>query len=1058
MPTRLNRYAEGVMEAAWLAAIVMAPLFFNKYSSRIFEPDKATLLRTLALIMLLAWVVKLVDQTSAGRKGTERFSLKTLWLTPTVIPVALLALSFLISTIFSVSPRISFWGSYQRLQGLYTTLAYLILFITMVANLRDHTQVERLITTLILTSLPVSLYGILQHFGIDPIPWGGDVTRRVASHMGNPIFVAAFLILIFPLTIGRIVDSFHKILQEKEGLPIHTARATVYIFIAALQTIAIFYTQSRGPWLGLFSGGFFLFVLLSLFWRKRWLTFTFLGIAVLAAAFLVVLNIQDGPLVSLQSMDSFRRLGQLLDPQSRTAQVRSLIWGGSYEMVTPHEPLEYPDGRVDPFNIVRPLIGYGPETMHWAYNRFYPPELAYVEARNASPDRSHNETWDTLVFTGVFGFLAYLGFFTTLFYFGLQWLGLIQTTRQRILFFLTYFGSGIITAVIFSLWQGIAFAGLGLPFGLILGLIIYLALVALVQSGGDQTSTLNDTRSLTLIVLLSAVVSHFAEINFGISIISTKTTFFAFAGLIVAVGYTLPLLGQYTNDEGMQKPDVQKTSSDKRQKKKRFRRGLTEVASTNRTIIIGGVITGMLILPMNYEYISNLGGLTSTLQILWTSLTQVNQNLISYGVLALIITTWLCAGVILTSESRLSQSGTTWWKIFGGILGISSLIGIVYSTWLSGSLAALARMAPKNIDDVILQTAGLERLLTQYYGFLIIGLLILAMVLPMKRPLWSRHDTLLGTILAITGFVFILWLSVTTNLKIIHADIAFKMAEPFSNSRQWGVSNTLYRRAIELSPDEDYYYLFLGRGSHEYAKTLTDPIEMEKAFKTAEADLVRAQTISPLNPDHARNLARLHSWWALQAEDEGIRVQRGLVSNGYFTQAISLSPNNVQIWNEWASLYYQVLEDPEKALELITQSLEIDDAYDWTHAFAGDIYSTRARIIENEDERMVAFDLAEDHYKKAIEIQPEAVNYYFALANVYLSTDNTQKVIDTLEDSLAYVGEADIWKVEDNLTKSYIKMEDFENALLHAQMALANAPQTEVDRLKLLIDQIQAVP
>ena len=67
-------------------------------------------------------------------------------------------------------------------------------------------------------------------------------------------------------------------------------------------------------------------------------------------------------------------------------------------------------------------------------------------------------------------------------------------------------------------------------------------------------------------------------------------------------------------------------------------------------------------------------------------------------------------------------------------------------------------------------------------------------------------------------------------------------------------------------------------------------------------------------------------------------------------------------------------------------------------------------------------------------------------------------MIDTLEDSLAYVGEADIWKVEDNLTKSYIKMEDFENALLHAQMALANAPQTEVDRLKLLIDQIQAVP
>ncbi|MEZ4646278.1 MAG: hypothetical protein R3E31_26740 [Chloroflexota bacterium] len=46
---------------------------------------------------------------------------------------------------------------------------------------------------------------------------------------------------------------------------------------------------------------------------------------------------------------------------------------------------------------LRPLIGYGPESMYVAYNRFYPPELATVEARNASPDRSHNETFDALV-------------------------------------------------------------------------------------------------------------------------------------------------------------------------------------------------------------------------------------------------------------------------------------------------------------------------------------------------------------------------------------------------------------------------------------------------------------------------------------------------------------------------------------------------------------------------------------------------------------------------------------------------------------------------------------
>ena len=61
MPTKLSRYAEGMMEAAWIAALILTPLFFNKYSSRIFEPDKATLLRTLALVILGAWIIKIAE-------------------------------------------------------------------------------------------------------------------------------------------------------------------------------------------------------------------------------------------------------------------------------------------------------------------------------------------------------------------------------------------------------------------------------------------------------------------------------------------------------------------------------------------------------------------------------------------------------------------------------------------------------------------------------------------------------------------------------------------------------------------------------------------------------------------------------------------------------------------------------------------------------------------------------------------------------------------------------------------------------------------------------------
>jgi len=162
MPTKLSRYTEGIIEAAWIAALILTPLFFNKYSSRIFEPDKATLLRTLALVILGAWTVKIVESGISKRDPDKTWGQNLLlFLREPIVPfVFALTVVYAISTLLSVTPRISFWGSYQRLQGFYTTLAYVTIFAAIAAHLRKKEQIERLITVAILTSLPVSLYGV----------------------------------------------------------------------------------------------------------------------------------------------------------------------------------------------------------------------------------------------------------------------------------------------------------------------------------------------------------------------------------------------------------------------------------------------------------------------------------------------------------------------------------------------------------------------------------------------------------------------------------------------------------------------------------------------------------------------------------------------------------------------------------------------------------------------------------------------------------------------------------------------------------------------------------
>ena len=129
--TKRDQWCTGIIEAGWLAALVLAPLFFNVFSSRVFEPDKISLLRTIALMMVLAWLIKIANggylfepaygrervaagETNGGEEGASPSS--GLWRTPFFVPVAMLIAAYLISTIFSLAPAVSWFGSYQRLQ------------------------------------------------------------------------------------------------------------------------------------------------------------------------------------------------------------------------------------------------------------------------------------------------------------------------------------------------------------------------------------------------------------------------------------------------------------------------------------------------------------------------------------------------------------------------------------------------------------------------------------------------------------------------------------------------------------------------------------------------------------------------------------------------------------------------------------------------------------------------------------------------------------------------------------------------------------------------------
>ena len=1067
MPTKLSKYCDGVMEAAWLSAVILIPIYFNIYSSRIFEPDKIAILRSLAMLILACWLIKIVDGGGVrwGELNKGAPLIRQFLGIPLVAPVIALAGVYAVSTIFSVTPRVSFWGSYQRLQGTYTTFSYLVVFLAMVGNLRRKEQIDRLITTIVLTSLPVTLYGILQRYQIDPIPWGGDTTRRIAANMGNSIFVAAYLIMVFPLTIGRIVQSFSAILKSEHNLWSQMARGTIYVFTAAVQVMAIYMSASRGPALGWLAGSFFLLLLLSLYWQKRWLTLGIIGSALILAVFLLIFNLPGGPLEGLRDSPAIGRFGLLLDAESNSALVRKYIWQGAADLVAPHEPLEFPDGSKDPYNALRLLIGYGPESMYVAYNPFYVPELAQVERRNASPDRSHNESWDALVITGVSGLLVYLALFSLIFYYGLKWVGIISSQMQQKLFFLLLAGGGAAGAIVFGLWQGIEYFGVGLPFGMLLGLLGYLTIAALFSRNRQIPGDDQAFRSITLIVVIAGIVAHFVEINFGIAIASTRTNFWAYSALLICVGYIAPQSHNLANrtSEAHIRLESQNQSRKKRRPRSPARSEVDFLFKPLKDWFPPAMIVTVMMVGLGYDLITNPNGLTNPFALIWQALTRLPNrgSAVSFGVMAMVLTVWLMASLVHAIESTDTQAVNSSWQAFIWVLLISGGFTLIYWGFHANSLATIAGNVATTVNGVLDQVSRYQTLLARFYLYVYLMIFVAAFFLGVLGANVAAKVQWLSLSLASAVVLMAIYLAGITNVRVIQADIAFKLADPFTSGNQWPVAIQIYTRANALAPNEDHYYLFLGRAYLEYAKLIEDRSQQEVLIKTAEIDLQKAQRINPLNTDHTANLARLYNLWSTLTADPEERRIKAEKSTEYFSRAVVLSPKNARLWDEWALLYLNVFKQPAEANQRLKRAMEIDPNYHWTYALMGEAYSTQAKETSDPSAREQYLHQAVEAYTQAIQLPAPGdalakYNYSLALGATYIQLNMLVEAIEAYQQAIeAAPQNLALWRVEETVANLYTELGDLESASLYLSNALLSAPDDQIERLRNALSQLE---
>ncbi len=1082
--TRLSALCDRLLEAGWLLALIVTPLFFNVYSSRVFEPDKLSILRSIALLMVVIWIIKVIDSSGLAQKAQrpkpedEQVASPGLWqrlnTVPLVVPTLLLVGAYLLSTLLSVAPRISLWGSYMRLQGTYTTLSYIVIFFLMLGTMHRREQVDRLCSTVILTSLPIALYGILQHYNLDSLPWSGDVVMRVASNMGNAIFVAAYLIMALPITLARLIESFSTLMKEEEGTISHALLAGSYTFAISVQLICIFFTQSRGPWLGLL-GGLYVFVLVGLIslrhsagphsWRGRlwqgWVILT-----VLALVFLVAFNLPNTPLSRFREMPYLGRLGQILNTEAGTGKVRVLIWEGTIELIRS--------------NFLRALVGYGPETMHVVYNPFYPPDLAHYEARNASPDRSHNETFDALVITGANGFIIYMLLFAGIFYYGLKWLGFMQTEKQRNLFLLLGVSGSIVGVFLPRLIEGTyRLSGVGLPVGFIAGTSIYLMLSAILFYTEEQPTDF--ARQVLLIGIFSAIVAHFIEIHFGIAIASTRTHFWAYTAMFVLLGLNRIQDKPESEAIAVEQPSPPPPTWQSKRARRRARREERQASlPTTRSeqsagpslmtkVVAGSLIVSIILFTMGFEFVANPMGEFDPLRIIQLSLTTFaprnDPARTSYGVLWMFFLTWVVGALVVLSEAERTapvRKTTSWWLSALGVYAAVTLGIFVVEMGIHTSLL-------KPGTDI-----------ANAFVFYCVTILVLAVLLAlallrnMRLPeRWCQFSHSWAYALALVLAVFAI---LVTNISIVKADVYYKQGLKLEEEQRWDTAIQLYKKAISLAQDQDYYYLFLGRALMGKATTASDAAQRVQWFEEGFKALDQARQLNPLNTDHYANLGRLERNWADLASTTEERDQRLDLAHNYYVQAAEHSPNNAQIFNEWA-LVYMAKGDYAGAREKLEYSLALDQKFGSTYLIKGNLDAMEGKL-----------DDAAAAYREALIYEPRNAEAHSALGYIYYQQGNITDALTSnleavsIDPGLArahstlgliyfHLGQLPEAVEENlkvlasfpndfishrNLALLYQQLGETDNAISHAQSALEFASESDKPALQSYIEQLQA--
>ena len=289
--------------------------------------------------------------------------------------------TLLIAAIFSDYKYEAFWGNYHRDEGFFTIAIYILLFIVSSTYFKINKTMWNI---MLIAPTLMSIYGIMQFFGIDPIQkfaLGDILMPTTMGTIGHRNFFSTYILIFIAIYLSYYIFNGGK----------------KYLFCTTLMFSALLCSTTRSGWVafGVMALIGFIFIIR----RKQCLNRAIIVFILFTSIFLSLNYISSGAITNraLMIINEGKTVATSVvsddvEIEDSFGSSRIFIWKMAYNAF-----------------IDSPFWGQGPDTLRLRLmDDYYEKYMSYAGPTNDYFDKAHNEFLEYAASGGIFTVISYI--------------------------------------------------------------------------------------------------------------------------------------------------------------------------------------------------------------------------------------------------------------------------------------------------------------------------------------------------------------------------------------------------------------------------------------------------------------------------------------------------------------------------------------------------------------------------------------------------------------------------------------------------------------------------